>query len=51
VPITRRGKAVARLISAAEYQRLIGKKPKMDWGTASVDTREFKFDRDEANER
>jgi prevent-host-death family protein len=51
VPITRRGRAVARLISEAEYQRLIGKKPRMDWGAVSVDTRGFKFDRDEANER
>lgn len=51
VQITRRGKSVARLISEAEYQRLLGAKPKMDWGEPFIDTRGWKFDRDEANER
>ena len=51
VPITRRGKSVARLISEAEYQRLLGAKPKMIWGEPFIDTRGWKFDRDEANER
>ena len=51
VPITRRGKSVARLISEAEYQRLLGARPKMNWGEPFIDTRGWKFDRDEANER
>ena len=51
VPITRRGKSVARLISEADYQRLLGTKAKVDWGEPFIDTRGWKFDRDEANER
>ncbi len=51
VRITRRGQVVARLVSEHEYQRLARRKPPIDWGTMLIDTRGFKFDRDEANAR
>jgi len=51
VALTRRGKPVAVLISMAEYDRLKGRKRKIDWSAISIDTRDFKFSRDEANAR
>jgi len=51
VRITRRGQVVARLISEDEFQRLSHRKRRIDWGTMLIDTRGFKFDREEANAR
>jgi prevent-host-death family protein len=51
VRITRRGQVVARLLSEHEFQRLARRKPRIDWGAMLVDTRGFKFNRDEANAR
>jgi prevent-host-death family protein len=51
VRITCRGQVVARLISEHEFQRLLRRKRRIDWGTMLIDTRGFKFDRDEANAR
>jgi len=51
VRITRRGQVVARLVSEHEFQRLAHRKGRIDWGTMLIDTRGFKFDRDEANAR
>ena len=51
VCITRRGQVVARLVAEHEYQRLARRKRRIDWGTMLIDTRGFKFDRDEANAR
>ncbi len=51
VRITRRGQVVARLVSEHEFQRLARRKRRIDWGTMLIDTRGFKFDRDEANAR
>ena len=51
VRITRRGQVVARLISEDEFQRLSRRKRRIDWGTMLIDTRGFKFDREEANAR
>ncbi len=51
VRITHRGRVVARLVSEHEYQRLARRKRRIDWGTMLIDTRDFKFDREEANAR
>ena len=51
VRITRRGQVVARLVSEHEFQRLARRKRRIDWDTMLIDTRGFKFDRDEANAR
>lgn len=51
VCITRRGHAVARVLSEEEYQRLTRRRRPIDWGTTLIDTRGFKFDREEANAR
>ena len=51
VRITRRGQVVARLVSEHEFQRLARRKRRIDWGTKLIDTRGFKFDREEANAR
>jgi prevent-host-death family protein len=51
VRITRRGQVVARLVSENEFQRLTRRKRRIDWGTMLIDTRDFKFDREEANAR
>jgi prevent-host-death family protein len=51
VTLTRRGKAVARLVSMREYERLAGEKKAVAWDAASLDTRSFCFDRDQANAR
>lgn len=51
VRLTRRGKPVAVLISTEQYERLSNPRKKMEWGAAVIDTKNFKFDRDEANER
>lgn len=50
--ITRRGRPVAVMLSIAEYERLKSfRRKEPDWSVAQLDTRGFKFDRDEANER
>ncbi|MGC2518328.1 MAG: type II toxin-antitoxin system prevent-host-death family antitoxin [Burkholderiales bacterium] len=51
VRITRRGQVVARLVSEHEFQRLARRKHRIDWGATLIDTRGFKFDREEANAR
>lgn len=51
VQITRRGQAVARVVSEQEYQRLARRTGKLEWSEALLDTRGFRFDRDEANRR
>jgi len=51
VTLTRRGKPVARLLAESEFQRLIRRRKPIDWGTTLVDTRGFKFDREEADAR
>lgn len=51
VLITRHGQVVARLVSEREFQRLVRRKRRIDWGSMLIDTRGFKFDRDEANAR
>ena len=50
--ITRRGRPVAIVLSIAEFERLLSARRKEpDWSLATLDTRGFKFDRDEANAR
>jgi hypothetical protein len=39
------------LISEETYQRLKASKKAIDWGEPLIDTRNFKFDREEANAR
>ena len=51
VRITRRGQVVARLVSEHEFQRLARRKRRIDWGATLIDTRGFRFDREEANVR
>ena len=51
VVVTRRGKPVARVVSDADYGKLVARRKKIDWGEALVDTRGFRFNREEANER
>ena len=51
VRLTRRGKSVAVLISTEQYERLSKPRKKVEWAAAVIDTRNFKFDRDEANQR
>ncbi len=51
VKITRRGKAVAVLISDDEYSRRDMPKREIEWGEPFIDTRGWKFDRDAANAR
>ncbi len=51
VRVTRRGKAVAVLLSIADYDRLTSARREPDWSVAKLDTRGFKFDREEANAR
>ena len=51
VRITRRGEVVARLISEREFQCLVRRRHRIDWGTTLIDTRGFKFDREQANAR
>jgi prevent-host-death family protein len=51
VRITRSGQVVARLVSEREFQRLARRKRRIDRGTMLIDTRGFKFDREEANVR
>lgn len=51
VAVTRRGKAVARMISEAEYEKLTSRRRKVEWSAPLIDTRGFRFDRDEANRR
>jgi len=47
VVVTRRGKPVVRLVAEREYQRLARRKKPIDWGTTLVDTRRWKFDRED----
>ena len=50
--ITRRGRPVAVMLSIAEFERLLSARRKEpDWSPATLDTRGFRFDRDEANAR
>ena len=51
VQLTRRGKPVAVLISTQQYERISKPRKKIEWNAAVIDTKDFKFDRDEANER
>ena len=51
VVVTRRGKPVVRVVSEADYGKLVARRKKVDWGEALVDTRGFRFNREEANER
>ena len=51
VRLTRRGKPVAVLISTEQYERLSKPRKKIEWDAVVIDTKKFKFDRDEANER
>lgn len=51
VTVTRRGKPVARVISEAEYEKLIARRRKVPWPVPVLDTRRFRFDREEANRR
>lgn len=51
VRLTRRGKPVAVLISTEQYERLSKPGKKMEWSAAVINTKNFKFDRDEANQR
>lgn len=51
VVVTRRGKAVARLVSEQEYRRLTRPKGTIDWGDKLVDLSSYRFDRDDANAR
>jgi len=51
VRLTRRGKPVAVLISTEQYKRLSKPRKKVEWSAVVIDTKNFKFDRDEANER
>ena len=49
--ITRRGRPVAVVLSIAEFERLTLKQGEPDWSVLKLDTRGFKFDREEANRR
>ncbi|MSQ73437.1 MAG: type II toxin-antitoxin system Phd/YefM family antitoxin [Betaproteobacteria bacterium] len=51
VRLTRRGKLVAVLISTEQYERLSKPRKTIEWSAAVINTKNFKFDRDEANER
>ncbi len=51
VKITRRGKTVAVLISEGEYATRRAPAKSIDWNTLKIDTRGWKFDREEANAR
>lgn len=51
VTVTRRGRAVARLVSEQEFRRLTRRKGPIDWGDRLVDLSGFKFDREDANSR
>ena len=51
VVVTRRGKPVARVVSDADYGKLIARRKKIEWGEPLLDTRGFRFNREEANER
>jgi prevent-host-death family protein len=51
VTVTRRGKPVARIISEDAYRKIVGRKRRLDWGETLIDTRDFRFDRDDANAR
>ena len=51
VRLTRRGKPVAVLISTEQYERLSKPRKKIEWDAVVIDTKNFKFNRDEANER
>ncbi len=50
--ITRRGRPVAVVLSIAELERIESFRRKaLEWSAATLDTRKFKFDREEANAR
>lgn len=50
--LTRRGRPVAVVLSIAEFERLeSAHRKQVEWSAPTLDTRGFKFDRDEANAR
>jgi len=51
VTVTRRGRAVVRLVSEEEFRRLTRTRRPIDWGDRLVDLSGFKFDREDANAR
>lgn len=51
VTVTRRGRAVARLLSEREFRRLTRARRPLDWGERLVDLGRFRFDREDANAR
>jgi len=51
VRLTRRGRPVAIVLSITEFERINSTRREPDWSLATLDTRGFKFDRDEANRR
>jgi len=51
VVVTRRGKPVARVLSEREYDKLVARRRKIAWTPPVLDTRGFRFDREEANRR
>ena len=51
VTVTRRGKPVVRMVSEAEYGKLVSRRRKVEWTPPALDTRDFRFDREDANRR
>jgi prevent-host-death family protein len=51
VTVTRRGRPVAQVVSESEYAKLIARRYKVGWSAPVLDTRRFRFDREEANRR
>ena len=49
--VTSHGKPVARVIFEAEYEKLMARRRKGAWPPPVLDTRGFRFDREEANRR
>ena len=51
VRLTRRGKPVAVVLSEKEYHRLRNGSSRVNWTAVSIDTKRWRFDREQANER
>ena len=51
VTVTRRGRAVARVVSEIEYRKLVARRSKTAWSEPVLDTSGFRFDRQQANRR
>lgn len=51
VAVTRRGRPVVRIVSEAEYGKLVSRRRKVEWLLPVLDTRGFRLDREEANRR